>query len=53
MEEFLNEETIERYGMVNFGMVEQLKKEFLGGKGFLYNRIWLLIVLHKWLRKNS
>ncbi len=52
IEEYLSKKVIEKYNFVNFNMVEQLKKDFLSGKNYLYNRIWILIVLHKWLGKN-
>jgi hypothetical protein len=28
-----------------------LKKEFFGGKTFLFNRLWTLILLHKWFKE--
>jgi asparagine synthase (glutamine-hydrolysing) len=52
IEENLSREIIEKYNVVNFEDVKQLRKEFTEGKSYLYNRIWALIVLHKWLRKN-
>lgn len=53
IEENLSEKVVEEYNLVNFEFVTQLKKDFFGGKTFLYNRIWILIVLHKWLLKNN
>lgn len=53
IEENLSQEIIEKYNYVNFEYVKQLKSDFLKGKSYLYNRIWILIILHKWLRKNS
>ncbi|MEI6817854.1 MAG: asparagine synthase (glutamine-hydrolyzing) [Bacteroidota bacterium] len=50
--DYLSREVIERYGVVNYKEVERIKKEFYNGNNYLYNRIWLLIVLHKWLIKN-
>ncbi|OFY85162.1 MAG: asparagine synthase (glutamine-hydrolyzing) [Bacteroidetes bacterium RIFCSPLOWO2_12_FULL_35_15] len=52
IEENLSKEVIEKFGYVNFASVEKLKKEFLNGKDYYYNRIWILIVLHKWLQAN-
>jgi len=49
MADYLNEKVVNTYGVVKYTEVEQLKKLFLGGKDYLYNRVWLLIVLHKWL----
>lgn len=53
IEDYLSKDVIEKFGFVNFEYVEQLKKDFINGKNFLYNRIWLIIILHKWLLKNS
>lgn len=53
IDENLSKEVIEKYGFVNFEYVEELKKEFFNGKDYYYNRIWLLIVLHKWLQKHE
>jgi asparagine synthase (glutamine-hydrolysing) len=53
IDENLSKEVIERFGIVKFEYVEDLKKQFFAGKSYLYNRIWILIVLHKWLLKNS
>ncbi len=53
IDENLSKEVIEKFGYVNYEAVEELKKDFLNGKEYLYNRIWILIVLHKWLLKHS
>ncbi|GEO03210.1 asparagine synthetase B [Adhaeribacter aerolatus] len=52
LDDYLNEQIINTYGIVRYPEVKRLKESFLGGKGYLYNRVWLLIVLHKWLREN-
>ncbi|GAB2531051.1 asparagine synthase (glutamine-hydrolyzing) [Rufibacter soli] len=49
LEDYLNESVVTNFGVVRYSEVERLKKNFLNGKDYLYNRIWLLIVLHKWL----
>ncbi|MDB5263192.1 MAG: asnB [Adhaeribacter sp.] len=49
IEDYLNEGVVNTYGVVRYPEVKQLKESFLGGKGYLFNRVWLLIVLHKWL----
>lgn len=52
IEDNLNETVVKSFGVVDYRQVAQLKEKFLGGKDYLYNRVWLLIVLHKWLREN-
>ena len=53
IEENLNKTIIERFNVVNYEEVQAILKGFKTGKDYLYNRLWLLIVLHKWLIKNS
>ncbi|MFN8278608.1 MAG: asparagine synthase (glutamine-hydrolyzing) [Chitinophagales bacterium] len=48
----LNYSIVSRYGLVRPDMVQMLVQRFRNGEHYLYNRLWLLIVLHKWLRKN-
>jgi asparagine synthase (glutamine-hydrolysing) len=47
--DYLNDAVINKHGVVNYKEVEQLKKRYFLGEDYLYNRIWLLIVLHKFL----
>jgi asparagine synthase (glutamine-hydrolysing) len=53
IDEVLSKETITSFNIVDYSYVEKLKKEFLDGKDYYYNKIWLLIILHKWLKKNA
>jgi asparagine synthase (glutamine-hydrolysing) len=53
IDKYLSKEIIERFGLVRYPVVEKLKKNFFSGKDYLYNRLWLLIVLHKWLDRNE
>jgi asparagine synthase (glutamine-hydrolysing) len=53
IDEMLSKEVIEKYNIVNYSYVEQLKKDFLNGKDFYYSRLWLLIILHKWMKKHQ
>lgn len=53
VEEHLSEQNVRKFGVVIPRYVENLKKEFFAGNILLYNRIWLLIILHLWLAKNT
>jgi asparagine synthase (glutamine-hydrolysing) len=54
IEDFLSEKVIKRFNYVDYSYVKQLKEDFLkNNQSYLYNRLWLLIVLHKWLIKNE
>ncbi|HMO61353.1 MAG TPA: asparagine synthase (glutamine-hydrolyzing) [Ferruginibacter sp.] len=45
--------TISKYNIVRYTTVEKLKNQYLGGKSYLFNRLWLIIVLHWWLEEND
>ncbi len=53
IDDYLNEEVINKFSIVNYKQVENLKNSFFAGKHFFYNRLWLLIVLHKFLLKDE
>ena len=48
----LSEQVIKKYNFVDYSYVAELKKNFFEGKNYLYNKIWILVMLHKWLLKN-
>jgi asparagine synthase (glutamine-hydrolysing) len=48
-EEYLNERVTAAVGLFQFRYLQQLEREFLAGREYLYHRLWLCIVLHKWL----
>lgn len=53
VDSYLNEETIESIGLFRADYIRKLVSDFLAGKDYLYNRVWVLIVLHKWLKENQ
>ncbi|HMT30742.1 MAG TPA: asparagine synthase (glutamine-hydrolyzing), partial [Bacteroidia bacterium] len=53
IDEYLSEEMITKYGALNYEEVKKLKSDFYNGADYLYNRIWLIIVLHMWFSKNN
>jgi asparagine synthase (glutamine-hydrolysing) len=46
--EHLNQVNIEKIGIVKWSEVNSLLAKFRSGQSHLYNRIWLLILLHQW-----
>lgn len=52
VDDYLNETIIKKHGIVDYKMVDDLKKAFDNGTEFLFTRLWALIVLHKWFEKN-
>ena len=53
IEENLNKKTVHKIGIVKWVEVEKLLQLFQSGQDHLYNRIWLLILLHQWLRSSN
>lgn len=53
IDEYLSEEIISKYGIVDYSEVKNLIARFRSGTDYLYNRLWLLIVLHRWLQTNK
>ena len=49
IDRYLSKECIEKCGFVHYSKVEQLKSRFENGEEYLFNRIWALILLHKWM----
>lgn len=49
----LNKIEIESYGIINYSVVENLKKRFFEGENYLFNRLWVLIILQKFLKNSA
>jgi asparagine synthase (glutamine-hydrolysing) len=49
--EYLNPEKIEKIKVLNKEYVNDIVKQYLEGREYLYNRVWLLIVLVNYLEK--
>jgi asparagine synthase (glutamine-hydrolysing) len=52
IKEYLNATIIRKYNVVKYEEVDSLLSRWNKGDDFLYNRIWLLIILHMWLNEN-
>jgi asparagine synthase (glutamine-hydrolysing) len=54
IDDYLSEKIITKYNIVNYKVVQQLIKNYRQNNiDYLYNKLWVLIVLHKWLIKND
>jgi asparagine synthase (glutamine-hydrolysing) len=53
IETYLSDEMITEMGLFQMSYIRQLKQEFFSGKEYLYNRLWVIIVVHKWLKENQ
>lgn len=50
---YTSKEVIEKYGFLDYLVVEQMIKRYLKGQDYLFNRIWAIIVLHWWLEEQE
>ena len=49
----LDKKTTTDLGYFNYDEVRSLLSRFENGESYLYNRLWLVISLHKWVKENS
>ncbi len=50
---YLNEDLIAKAGIVNPTKSSELVQRFMRGEDHLYNRLWLLILIHKWVEDHG
>lgn len=48
LDDYLAEPVIKKHGWVDADMVAKMKRRYLEGQDFLYNRLWALVLLHQW-----
>ncbi|HEY3402708.1 MAG TPA: asparagine synthase (glutamine-hydrolyzing) [Ohtaekwangia sp.] len=53
IDQYLSRESVQKLGLFNYDRVNSLVKSFLHGRDYLYNRVWVLIVIHKWVSENG
>jgi asparagine synthase (glutamine-hydrolysing) len=51
VEEYLSPKSVNDAGLMNYTYVKELIDRWMGKEEYLYNRIWTLIILHKWMRE--
>ncbi len=49
----LSKESIEDTGLLDYSVVENLIARFEKGENYLYNRLWAMIVLQKWMMRHK
>ncbi len=52
LDQYTSEQVINKYNIVHLEYVNNMKQQYLKGNDYLYNRLWLIIVLHWWLEEN-
>ena len=53
IDSYLNETLIEEINLFKVSYIKRITTDFFAGKDYLYNRLWVLIVLHKWMKENQ
>ena len=53
LEEYTSETVVRQAGLVAYEQVRELRRRFENGEQYLYNRLWLIIVLHQWAAHNK
>ncbi|EMR03702.1 asparagine synthase (glutamine-hydrolyzing) [Cesiribacter andamanensis] len=53
LSDYLNPEVLKRYPFIDSQKVQAYLQAYLGGKDYLYNRLWLLVVLVYWLENHN
>ncbi|MBL0742452.1 asparagine synthase (glutamine-hydrolyzing) [Chryseolinea lacunae] len=52
LDDYLNDTIVDEVGLFKIEYVRELKAAFFAGKEYIYNRLWVIIVLHKWWKEN-
>ncbi|MEO6220337.1 MAG: asparagine synthase (glutamine-hydrolyzing) [Ginsengibacter sp.] len=52
LDRYTSKKIIEKYNFLHFPEVEKIKSQYASGYDYLFNRLWVIIVLHWWLEEN-
>ncbi|MBA3648937.1 MAG: asparagine synthase (glutamine-hydrolyzing) [Chitinophagales bacterium] len=53
IDKYLSDDVINKHKLVDVAIVNRIKKKFTNGKTYLYNRLWNLLILHRWMERHS
>jgi asparagine synthase (glutamine-hydrolysing) len=53
LEKYTSREVIERHNLLHYSLVEKIKNQYSRRRDYLFNRLWVIIVLHWWLEENK
>ena len=53
VDDYLSEAVIEKYGIFQKEQVLALKQRYFAGEDYLFNKIWLIIILNQWLEAQA
>ncbi|WMJ72901.1 asparagine synthase (glutamine-hydrolyzing) [Cytophagaceae bacterium ABcell3] len=52
LDKYLSKSVVEGAGVLNFSYIDSLKKRFLAGEDYLFHRLWLIIIFHRWAERS-
>lgn len=53
VDNYLSEEILEKYGMFDVQKVKEMQTRYFAGEDYLFNKLWLIIILNQWLETNA
>jgi len=49
LDQYINAETLKKYSFYKVDEILKLKDEYLGGKTYLFNQLWLIVMFNMWV----
>ena len=53
VDNYLDEKILEKYGMFDVKKVKEMQHRYFAGEDYLFNKLWLIIILNQWLETNA
>jgi asparagine synthase (glutamine-hydrolysing) len=53
VDKYLHEDVLNKYGILETAIVKELETRYFAGEDYLFNKIWLIIILNQWLETNE
>lgn len=53
IEKYLSEQVVNKHNIVKFDIVKKILEQYKSGRDYYYNKLWLMIILHKFLEENN
>jgi asparagine synthase (glutamine-hydrolysing) len=53
VDKYLHEDVLNKYGIFNTAKVKEIESRYFAGEDYLFNKLWLIIILNQWLETNE
>tara|TARA_Y100000385_G_scaffold231855_1_gene244082 strand:- start:603 stop:1775 length:1173 start_codon:yes stop_codon:yes gene_type:complete len=53
VDNYLDEKILKKYGMFDVKKVKEIQHRYFAGEDYLFNKLWLIIILNQWLETNA